>query len=251
MINIPDIHLGIPPKSRRYGYTFTRTSNFKVNTLNKILITIQGRTLILYYQVKHALPLKGLARTAYIQVFPSDELSKFNLKGLTPEMFCVNIADMVNFQRVYSGIVENEKQIPVARWSFNYDEYIELINAPIKNLTHAQIVTLLSPLAGFVREYDDQYIDFEERIVSHKLDDASENIGYRLTIATEEIEGVTSTDAYYSLDTYSENKWQASPPAPSDFETIRITLNNKLQLIKEVGVSINQLIDETDYTVTL
>ena len=218
--------------------------------MNKILITIQGRTLILYYQIKHALPSKQHARTAYIQVLPSDELNKFNLKGLTIEMFCVNIADAVNFHRVYSGIVENEKQIPVARWAFNYDEYIELINAPIKNLSHAQIVTLLSPLAGYVREYDDQYIDFEERIASHKSDDASKRMGYRLTIATEEIEGVTSTDAYYSLDTHLEQTWQGIPPAPSDFEEIKKALTNKFQLIRDVGVHINNIIDETDYALT-
>jgi hypothetical protein len=87
--------------------------------LNKLLITIQGRTLILYYQVKQGMVRNNTAHKSYIEVLPSDELARFDLKGLTPDMFCVNIADMVNIRGLFSGQVENEKQLPVARWQLN------------------------------------------------------------------------------------------------------------------------------------
>ena len=67
--------------------------------LNKILITIQGRTLILYYQIRQRPLAMGAKPVQYIAVLPAPELARFNLKGLTPEMFCVNIADMVNIRK--------------------------------------------------------------------------------------------------------------------------------------------------------
>jgi len=210
--------------------------------LNKILITIQGRTLILYYQVK-----RGSARNNYIEVSPSDELAKFDLKGLTPEMFCVNIADMVNIRGMFSGQVENERQIPVARWSMNREEYMQAASAPAENLTHLQIVDLLASVPGYIQETDNQYIDFEERVVPHETAGQSAFSGYRLTLATEEIEGSVSTYAYYSLDTRTPQGWQGTPPPQADFQAIRTALERKLQEIRDAGVQIVKAYDETDY----
>lgn len=228
--------------------------------MNKILITIQGRTLILYYQVKHGLLRKNntgrtenivrtgnTGQTGYIEVLPSDELSRFDLKGLTPEMFCVNITDMVNIRGLYSGQVENEKQIPVARWTMSKEEFQQAISAPSKGLTHLEIVNLLAPLPGYIKETDNQYIDFEESIVTHQNGEHTTFSGYRLTIATEDIEGNVSSYAYYYLDTRTPQGWQGSPPSQGDFEAIRIALENKLQAIKDAGVQLAQVYDETDY----
>ncbi|HUX90545.1 MAG TPA: hypothetical protein VMV48_07645 [Gallionellaceae bacterium] len=216
--------------------------------MNKILITIQGRTLILYYRVKHDLSPKGTGRTGYIEVFPSDELAKFDLKGLTPEMFCVNIADMVNIRGLFSGQVENERQIPVARWVMNHEEYyLQMMSAPVQNLTHLQIVRLLAPLPGYIQETGDQYIDFEENVVPHRSGEGTTFSGYRLSIATEDIEGNISSCAYYSLDTRTSQGWQGTPPPQADYEAIRTALANKLQTIRDAGVQIAQVYDETDY----
>jgi len=215
--------------------------------LNKILITIQGRTLILYYQIKQGLPRQDQAQSRYIQVLPSDELSKFDLKGLTPEMFCVNIADLVNFRGQFSGQVENERQIPVARWVLNEEEYRQMMSEPIAQLTHQEIVKRLEPLAGYIKESDHQYIAFEERVVTYETADAKLFAGYRITIATEDIEGSISTDAFFSLDTCTAQGWIGKPPPSSHYEAIRLALNNKLQEIKDTGVQISHLVDETDY----
>ena len=106
----------------------------------------------MHYQVKQGQERKGTGWANYIQVFPSAELSRFNLKGLTPEMFCVNISDMVNIRGMYSGQVENEKQIPVAKWEINYDEYLQLKNTVTSRLSHKQIVNLLAAMSGYVGE---------------------------------------------------------------------------------------------------
>lgn len=215
--------------------------------MKKILITIQGRTLILYYQIKHGLARKNSGLAAYIEVLPSSELARFDLKGLTPEMFCVNISDMVNIRGLFSGQVENERQIPVARWSLNHEEYLQAISAPAENLTHQQIANLLAPVPGYIQERDNQYIEFEESVVPHKSAGHATFSGYRLTIATEEIEGSNTSYAYYSLDTRTPDGWQGTPPPPADFEAIRIALANKLQAIRDAGVQITKVYDETDY----
>lgn len=215
--------------------------------MNKILITIQGRTLILYYQIKQGLIRNDAGRTGYIEVLPSEELARFDLKGLTPDMFCVNIADMVNIQRLFYGQVENERQTPVARWTLNRDEYLQLTGTPAKKLSHRQIVNLLAPMPGYMQETNDQYIDFEESIVTHQTGEHTTFNGYRLTIVTEEIEGATASYAYYNLDTLTAQGWQGTPPPKADFESIRSALANKLQAIKEKGVQLTQTSDETDY----
>jgi len=217
--------------------------------LNKILITIQGRTLILYYQIKQGLERKGSGWANYIQVLPSSELARFNLKGLTAEMFCVNISDMVNIRGLYSGQVENERQIPVAKWEINYDEFLQLKSSVATQLSHQQIVSLLASMPGYIQETDGQYIEFEERVVSHELGGNAIDSGYRLTIMTEEIAGDISTHAYYYLDTHTPEGWQDSPPPPADYDPIRIALTNKLQAIREAGIEITQINDETDYAI--
>jgi hypothetical protein len=217
--------------------------------LNKILITIQGRTLILHYQIQQVPAHNGAGRTNYIQVMPSAELSRFNLKGLTPEMFCINIADMVNIRSMYSGQVENERQIPVAKWSLNYEEFLQIKSSPVTQLTHKQIVKLLVSLPGYVQETDDQYIDFEERIVPHQTGDHTSFSGYRLTIMTEEIDGNIASHAYYYLDTCTPAGWQDIHPPKADHEAVRVALENKLQGIRECGVQLTQVKDETDYAI--
>jgi len=215
--------------------------------LNKILITIQGRTLILYYQVKQGPQRKDAGRSHYIEVSPSSELARFNLKGLTPEMFCVNIADMVNIRGLYSGQVENERQIPVAKWELNYDEFLQLKKTVKVELTHKQIAGLLASLPGYVQETDDQYIEFEERVVAHNEGKSTTYSGYLLTIMTEEIEDMITSCAYYYLDTQTAAGWQGYPPPPADYEAIRTALANKLREIGEAGVQLTRVSDETDY----
>jgi hypothetical protein len=215
--------------------------------LNKLLITIQGRTLILYYQVKQGMVRNNTAHKSYIEVLPSDELARFDLKGLTPDMFCVNIADMVNIRGLFSGQVENEKQLPVARWLLNREEYLQLTGAPRQNLTHEQIVNLLASMPGYQQESDRQYIDFEESVVPRHSGEPGTFSGYRLTIVTEEIEGSISSYAYYYLDTLAPQGWQGTPPPPADYEAIQRALAKKLQAIADAGVILSQLTDETDY----
>ncbi len=217
--------------------------------MNKILITIQGKTLILYYQVKLGLERKGSGWTNYIEVLPSADLARFNLKGLTPEMFCVNISDMANLRGQYRGQVENERQITVAKWEINYDEYQHLKSRINTQLTHKQVVKLLSSMPGYLQETDDQYIDFEERVVPHKTGENTTFSGYRLTILTEDIEGDILTRAYYYLDTHRQEGWQDIPPQQSDHAAVKVALENKLLSIREAGVNISSVNDETDYAI--
>ena len=215
--------------------------------MNKILITIQGRTLILYYQIKHTVANKAVGARAYIQVRPSDELLRFDLKDLTPEMFCVNIADMVNIRGLFSGQVENEKQLPVARWAMNYDEYREAIRTPAANSSHQHLTKLLEKLPGYMQESDNQYIDFEELVLPHSNENHTIHSGYRLTIMTEDIEGEISSYAYYNLDTHTTAGWQSLIPTKAEHEAIQNALNIKLQTIRDAGVYLTHVYDETDY----
>ena len=238
--------LGIVILRRLHGDTIP---GLKEIVLKKILITIQGRTLILQYQVKYGLARKDSGLANYIEVLPSTELARFDLKGLTPEMFCVNISDMVNIRGLFSGQVENERQIPVARWLMNHEEYLQAINAPAANLTHLQIVNLLASLPGYIQESDNQYLDFEENVVPHDTGEHATFSGYRLSIMTEDIGGNISSYAYYNLDTHTPDGWQGYPPPQADYEPVRIALTNKLQAIREAGVQITQVYDETDYAI--
>ena len=217
--------------------------------MKKILITIQGKTLILHYHVKHGLVRKGSGWATYIEVLPSSELARFDLKGLTPEMFCVNISDMVNIRGQFSGQVENERQVPVARWEINHEEYLDATGTQEAKLTHLQIVKLLAPLPGYIQETDNQFIDFEESVVTHGTGDSATFSGYRLTIVTEDIDDKVAPYAYYNLDTHTPGGWQGYPPPQADYEPIRTALENKLQAVREAGVQITQVDDETDYAI--
>ena len=215
--------------------------------MKKILISIQGKTLILQYQVRPALVRNGAGWTSYISVLPSAELSRFDLKGLTPEMFCVNLSDMVNIRALYSGIVENERQTPVARWSMNQDDYHNAISKESAKLTHLQIVSLLAALPGYAQESDGQFIDFEESVIPHAAAENSEASGYRITVVTDDIGDKIAPYAYYSLDVHTAEGWQGYPPPPEDQESVRDALTNKLQAIRDAGVQLTQVYDETDY----
>lgn len=220
-----------------------------IKILNKILITIQGRTLLLFYQLKQGLKHNEAGSSNYIQVLPSAELARYNLKGLTPEMFCVNIADMVNLRGMYCGQIENEKQIPVAKWAINYDEFLQLRNSLPSQLSHQQIVQRLKTMPGYVRESDNQYIDFEERVVPRQTGDQSNFSGYRLTVMTEEIEDQITSHAYYYLDTCTAAGWQDIPPPVTDYAAVRSAVENKLQQIRDAGINILAVNDETDYLI--
>jgi hypothetical protein len=217
--------------------------------LKKILITIQGKTLILHYQIKHGLVRKDSGWASYIQVLPSAELSRFDLKGLTPEMFCVNISDMVNIRGLFSGQVENERQAAVARWEMNQEDYLEAIRTQAAKLTHLQIVDLLASLPGYLQETDDPFIDFEANVVPHETGEPATFSGYRLTIVTEDIEDKIAPYAYYNLDTHTPDGWQGYPPPQADYGPIRAALANQLQAIGDAGVQLTQVDDETDYAI--
>ena len=218
--------------------------------MNKILITIRGKTLILFYQIKHGPEHQGKVRANYIQVLPSNELARYDLKGLTPEMFCVNIADMVNMRGQYSGQVENERQINVAKWAMSYDEFLQIKNVLTLPMSHRQIVDLLSPIPGYLQETDGQYIEFEERLISHEMAGNNAFSGYRLTILTEEIDGIISSCAYYYLDTHTDDGWQECLPPQAHFESLQNAVKNKLQEITATVVQLDQIRDETDYAVS-
>lgn len=217
--------------------------------MKKVLIAIQGKTLILQYQVKSGLVRNGSGWATYIQVLPSAELTRFNLKGLTPEMFCVNISDMVNIRGIFSGNVENEKQITVARYEINQDDYLDAVANPIIPLTHLQVVNLLEPLADYIQEWDNQFVDFEEIVTPQDAATPDTFSGYRLTIVTEDMGDKAAPYAFYNLDTHTPDGWQGYPPPHPNHEPIRTALMHKLQVISDAGVHIKQVYDETDYAV--
>ena len=215
--------------------------------MKKVLVAIQGKTLILHYQVKTGPVRHGSGWEPYIDVLPSAELTRFNLKGLSPEMFCVNISDMVNIRGLFAAYVENEQQIPVARWEINQEDYLNAISSLRVKLTHLQIVNLVKSLPGYIQEADNQFVDFEERIVPHEAGEHAPFSGYRLTIVTEDIGDKTAPYAYYNLDIHTAEGWQDQLPPQADHESLRIAITDKLQAIRAAGVPIAQVYDETDY----
>ena len=138
---------------------------------------------------------------------------------------------MVNMRGLYSGVVENERQLPVARWSMNRDEYLEVTKAQAKKLTHQQIVALLSLLPNFARETENHYIDFEECVISHINEDKPTHSGYRLTIVTEETETGINSYAYFTFDSYTPEGWQGTLPPQLDYPALHLALNSKFQSI--------------------
>lgn len=217
--------------------------------MKKVLIAIQGKTIILQYLVKPGLVRNGTGWATYIEVLPSSELSQFNLKGLTPEMFCVNISDMVNVRGIFAGTVENEKQIPVARYEINQDDYLRAISNLTMTMTHLQIVNMLKSLPDYIQEWDNQFVDFEEIVVPQNTGEPGTFSGYRLTIVTEDMGDKAAPYAFYNLDTHTPEGWQGYPPPQTDYEPVRIALTHKLQAISDAGVQIKQVYDETDYAI--
>ena len=207
--------------------------------MKKILVKIRGKTLILTYQIKPAPP----GGSPYIAVPPSDELARFDLKGLTPEMFCTNIADLVNIRRQFSGTVENEQQAPVARWEMNEEEYRLAASFVTVQPTHRQIVERLAGLPGYAGETDGQFLDFEESIVPHETGAS----GYRLTVVTEDIGERIAPYAYYTLDTRDAAGWRDLPPPEAHRATLREALAKQLQAIAAAGVTLSEVYDQTDY----
>ena len=214
--------------------------------MKKILIKLQGKTLILPYQIKPGLVRNTTGWASYIEVLPSAELASFNLKGLTPEMFCVNISDMVNIRGLFSGVVENEQQLAVAHWEMNEEAHLHAMRNLTVKLTHLQIVNLLEALPGYVRELDNQFIDFEESVVPLGAGERATFGGYRLTVVTEDMGDKIAPYAFYNLDTRTAEEWLGIPP-PADHEAVKNAITNKLQAIIEAGVQLTQVYDETDY----
>ena len=217
--------------------------------MNKILVRLQGKTLILHYRINPGLVHSGVGWAAYIAVQPNAELARFDLKGLTPEMFCVNIADLVNLRGQFGGVVENEQQIPVGHWEINEEAYRQALSEAALKLTHRQIVACLESLADYVQELDGQFIDFEESLIPHGAGDNALFSGYRLTIVSEDMGDKIAPYAFYSLDTRSGEDWQGIPPPPADHPALRKAIEAKLQAIRDAGVAVTQIYDETDYLV--
>ena len=211
--------------------------------MQKILITLQGKTLILHYQVKSGLIRNSIGWGPYIQVTPSWELARFNLRGLTSDMFCVNIADMVNVRGWLSGVVENEQQLPVARWQIDSEDYRQALATC--TLSHPQMVDLLSVLPGYVGEFDDEFIEFEARVPA--VDSTEAASGYRLTIVTQNIGDKIAPYASYNLDVHRDEQWQGYPPPEQDHEALRTALAVCLTAISGAGVALTQVYDATDY----
>ncbi|MBS4096692.1 MAG: hypothetical protein KGZ83_07620 [Sulfuricella sp.] len=213
--------------------------------MNKILVKLQGKTLILHYQVNPGVARADGGGAAYIDVRPCAELSRFNLKGLTPEMFCVNISDLVNLRGQVSGVVENEQQAVVAHWEMNEEAYRLATSRAAEKLTHRQIVGRLETLPGYVQELDGQFIDFEASVAAHGAGEPAG--GYRLTIVTEDMGDRLAPYAFYNLDTRSAEGWLGIPPPTADFPALRDAFANKLQAIRGAGVTVTEIFDETDY----
>lgn len=206
--------------------------------------------MILYYQIKYGKTHSASKLSPYITVNPVEALSNFDLKGLSPEMFCMNLADMVNMQGLFKGNIENEHQSPVAHWTMSQDEYLEAIRQTGKTLSHQQIVPILSSMPDYVRESNNQYIDFEACAITHAKSDNKTCSGYKLTIMTEDLDGEIHSYAYFNFDTRSEAGWLNLIPPSSEIEELQNAVNRKLQSIKEAGVEIARIYDETDYVLT-
>lgn len=221
----------------------------KNNTLNKIAIFLQGRPLILHYQVRQSAP--GLP--AYIEVIPSADLLEFDLKGLTPDMFCVNIADMVNLRKTFAGTVENEKQIAVAHWAINHEEYLDAIQRPTITLTHQQIAARLAAIPGFAQALElahtsgEQYVDFEVCLSRSGDGKTAVSCGYKLTIISELTDGMLQSRAYYYLDTCSESGWLDKIPPLNEHPALRQAIEQKLTEIRQAGIILQSVEDHTDY----
>lgn len=212
--------------------------------VQKILVHIQGNTLILTYQVKSGLVRKGAGWEPYIRVLPSSELSRFDLRGLSPDMFCTNIADTVNVRGQLAGVVENEQQLPVAQWKIDREDYRQALSSC--TLNHQQMVALLDSLPDYVTESDDEFIEFESVLAPRNGN--SYSCGYRLTVVTRNIGARVAPYAIYNLDTFKDGEWQAIAPSADDRAELRARLEIRLNSITDAGVPLTHAYDVTDYT---
>ncbi len=214
-----------------------------MTNLNKILVQIQGRTLILFYKVNRLRP----EIPAYIEVLPSPELGFFNLKGLSPEMFCINLADMVNIHGKYAGTIENEKQVPVAKWAVNYDEIRQALREPhIPALTMSVAVNRLKSIPGLVNQ-EKEYFDYQDFITWQDQTEPGLQAGYRLTIVLEEIECHPEIYGYYFLGMHDGHTWANEIPPLSSRPALHEMIANKMDEIRHCGLSISTIRDETAY----
>jgi hypothetical protein len=215
--------------------------------LQKILISIAGKTCILRYQILPGGSRDGLVWDVYIAVQPSAELTRFNLKGLTPAMFCVNIADVVNTHHECVGVVENERQQPVARWQLDELDYGRALRAGVSRPNHVAVAHALRRLPGCVQAIDGQCLDFEAVVVV----DAPLASGYQLSVVTEDVGERRAPFAFYSLDTHDATGWRGYPPPQAHLPPVRVALDAQLRAIAEAGIDLTQVIDETDYIIAL
>jgi hypothetical protein len=204
--------------------------------LNKVLIRILGKTLILPFQVRLSAARSTVAALSYIQIFPTADLARFNLRGLTPEMFCVNIADQVNVRGFLSGTVENEQQILVAQWLIDEDEYRAALQV---KPDHAYWLARLAQINGYLPSHDEEFIEIE-----HRVDGIH---GYRLTVVTADIGDKVAPYASYQFDSYQAHEWQGLVPDDQYLSELRQHLADTLQNIAQEGVKLTAVFDETDY----
>ncbi|MBZ0092958.1 MAG: hypothetical protein K8F27_12160, partial [Sulfuricellaceae bacterium] len=98
------------------NYDDPKKLNALVSFIKNVNAVVPGKVVV----VVHGAEIRAFAKENYLKyqavIDQLADLSRFDLRGLTPEMFCVNISDAVNIRGVLSGNVENEQQIFVARW---------------------------------------------------------------------------------------------------------------------------------------
>lgn len=204
--------------------------------LNNVLIRIAGKTLILPFQVLLGQLRLDAQYQPYIRVSATADLARFNLRGLTPEMFCVNITDQVNVRGFLSGTVENEQQVPVAQWLIDAEEYHAALQV---RPNHDYWVARLVQLDGYVAA-EEEFIEFGVRLTGKKY-------GYQLTVVTADIGDKVAPYASYQFDSFDENEWLGIAPDARYLPELRQQLAKTLQTITDAGVKLTAVFDETDY----
>jgi hypothetical protein len=204
--------------------------------LNKVLIRIAGKTLILPFQVLLGQLRADAQYQPYVRVLATPDLARFNLRGLTPEMFCVNIADQVNVRGFLSGTVESEQQVPVAQWLIDEEEYHAALQV---QPDHDYWVARLAQLDGYVAA-EEEFIEFGIRLTG-------KGYGYQLTVVTADIGDKVAPYASYQFDSFDENEWLGITPDARYLPELRQQLAITLQAIADAGVKLTAVFDETDY----
>ncbi|BBP01437.1 hypothetical protein SFSGTM_21450 [Sulfuriferula nivalis] len=201
-----------------------------------MLVRILGKTLILPFQMRLSTARSAIAALPYVQIFPTADLARFNLRGLTPEMFCVNIADQINVRGLLSGTVENEQQILVAQWLIDEDEYRAALQV---KPDHAYWVARLAQIHGYLPTLDEEFVEIEQLVDGVH--------GYRLTVVTADIGDKIAPYASYQFDSYQAHEWLGLVPDNQYLSELRLHLADTLQNIAQAGVKLTAVFDETDY----